>query len=429
MSQTRPTIQNPPGFLFLLQLIFNVIDRFVFCAAGILLLLTFSLCVRQPLSVHAAASSQRCLTVRYLDVEQGDSALITCDGESMLVDGGTSAQSSKIYTVLKNQSITKLKYIVATHPEADHVGGLPGALSYASCGAVLSPVTTSDNNAFQKLAKKCAEKNVPIQVPAPGDTYSLGGATIKILGPTDEIPNDANNNSIFFRLDYGTTSFLFTGDAEQMEQQLIMWNEYDDLQADVLKMPHHGSRGGASYAFLDAVNPTYAVISCKAGNSYGHPHQETMDLLQQHGTTVYRTDLQGDIVCTSDGTSITFSVSTKATGDLYAPGSKQSAGKSSGGTTSAKTTGSTSSSFGKIASGSTGAAAVQSSSVQTAGTASQSSSAAETHDYIANKNTGKFHYPSCSSVTKMKESNKLSITAARDQMIANGYSPCGNCHP
>ncbi len=338
----------------------------------------------------AAGSSAAGLTVRFLDVGQGDSALVVCDGEAMLVDGGESSESSKIYSVLKSQGITKLKYIVATHPHADHAGGLPGALGAASCEKVLSPVSDSDNASFQKLEKKCREKKIPIEVPAEGDTYTLGGAAITILGPTDEIPDDPNNNSLFFRLDYGTVSFLFTGDAEQMEQQLIMFNEYDSLKADVLKMPHHGSSNGASEAFLNAVDPDYAVISCGYGNSYGHPHEETVSLLQQHGTKVYRTDLQGDIVCTSDGKRLTFAPEKTTAQDLYSSGSElESAAQKS-----------------------------------TAGAAG-----ADTHPYIVNKNTGKFHYPSCGSVKKMKESNKRSVTATREQMIADGYSPCGNCKP
>ncbi len=175
-----------------------------------------------------------------------------------------------------------------------------------------------------------------------------------------------------------------------MEQQLIMFNEYDSLKADVLKMPHHGSSNGASEAFLNAVDPDYAVISCGYGNSYGHPHEETVSLLQQHGTKVYRTDLQGDIVCTSDGKRLTFAPEKTTAQDLYSSGSElESAAQKS-----------------------------------TAGAAG-----ADTHTYIVNKNTGKFHYPSCGSVKKMKESNKRSVTATREQMIADGYSPCGNCKP
>ncbi len=348
------------------------------------------------------------LVIRYLDVGQGDAALITCDGESMLVDGGTASQSSKIYSVLKKQGITELRYIVATHPDADHIGGIPGALNYAACDVLLSPVTTSDKTTFQKLAQKCREQKVKIEVPDEGEELELGDAVITILGPTDELPDDTNNNSIFFRLDYGTVSFLFTGDAEQLEQQLILHNEYDALQADVLKMPHHGSSNAASEAFLDAVNPTYAVISCEKGNSYGHPHEETMELLQDHETMVYRTDLQGDIVCTSDGTTIAFETAKETKEDLYVPGSALS--KADAGASQKEEAGSSAKSAGSTSK-------------------TDSSSTAEEQDYIVNKNTGKFHYPDCSSVKRMKESNKRAVRASREQMLADGYSPCGNCNP
>lgn len=320
----------------------------------------------------------------------------------MLVDGGDSSQSSKLYAVLKKQGITQLRYIVATHPDADHIGGLPGALRYASCETLLSPVETSDKAAFQKLEKKCREQKVTIEVPVEGEVLSLGSAVLRILGPTDELPDDTNNNSIVFRLEYGDTSFLFTGDAEQLEQQLILHNEYDLLQADVLKMPHHGSSNAASSAFLNAVEPDYAVISCKKGNSYGHPHEETMELLQSRGTAVYRTDLQGDIVCTSDGKTITFETAKSTKTDLYVSGSELAAG------TADKSTADT--------------AAASSGEQKDAGSS-------KVQEYIVNRNTGKFHYPGCSSVKKMKESNKLTVRATREEMIADGYSPCGNCRP
>ena len=357
------------------------------------------------------ASSGKGLTVTFLDVGQGDSALVVCDGEAMLVDGGESSESSAIYSVLKAQGITKLKYIVATHPHADHVGGLAGALGAASCEKVLSPVSSSDNSSFQKLAKKCRQKSVPIEVPKEGDTYTLGSAGITILGPTDELPDDPNNNSLFFRLDYGSVSFLFTGDAEQLEQQLLLHNEYDLLRADVLKMPHHGSSNGASEAFMNAVDPDYAVISCGLGNSYGHPHEETISLLKKHNTTLYRTDLQGDIVCTSDGKGLTFTTEKTTDQNLYVSGSELDA--SADGDSTPENTDQKSAADSKSA----------------ALSSSQASGNQTQHTYIANRNTGKFHDPSCPSVKKMKESNKLTISATREQMIADGYSPCGNCKP
>ncbi len=392
------------------------------------------------------------LTIRYIDVGQGDSALVVCDGEAMLVDGGESSQSSKIYTVLKNQNLTHLKYIVATHPHADHVGGLPGALTYADCDKVLSPVADSDNSSFTKLKKKCDQKNIPIEVPAEGAKYTLGGATLTILGPTDEIPDDPNNNSLFFRLDYGSTSFLFTGDAEQMEQQLLLHNEYDGLKADVIKMPHHGSSNGASEAFLKAVKPRFAVISCGAGNSYGHPHQETMSLLKAQNIAVHRTDLEGDILCTSDGTNITFSTQKTASTDLYAAGAQVSGtgskNKSAGTAQSASQSTSQSAAATSEAAGQSTAdqaAAQAAAQTEQAAQATQAAAAAQTAqaaaaqpaaasseqsiDYILNTNTKKFHYPNCSAVSKMKDSNKQAVNAVRSQLIAQGYSPCGICNP
>lgn len=380
------------------------------CRAAFLLalpaLLVLTVCAVPARAAGGAKTTKDGLTVRFLDVGQGDSALITCDGESMLVDGGGASESSKLYSVLKKQGITQLRYIVATHPDADHIGGLPGALRCASCETLLTPTLTSDKAVFRKLTQKCREQKTTVRVPAEGEELSLGSAVIRILGPTDELPDDTNNNSIVFRLEYGDTSFLFTGDAEQLEQQLIMHNEYDELQADVVKMPHHGSSNAASTAFLNAVDPDYAVISCKKGNSYGHPHEETMELLKSHGTVVYRTDLQGDIVCTSDGKSVSFTTAKSTETDRYVSGSEFA----TAGTAGKKT--------GESASASAGTSA-----------GAEGTAASKAQDYVVNRNTGKFHDPSCSSVKKMKESNKLPVRATREELIADGYSPCGNCRP
>lgn len=147
-------------------------------------------------------------------------------------------------------------------------------------------------------------KKAGITIPDVGETYTLGEAEFTIVG-VNSVPDDTDNASIVLRIVYGDTSFLFTGDAEQEAGNVILASG-QDIQSTVLKVGHHGSSTSTSEAFLDAVNPTYAVISCGAGNSYGHPHQEILDKLQNKGVEVYRTDLLGDVYCTSDGKEVSF---------------------------------------------------------------------------------------------------------------------------
>ena len=272
-------------------------------------------------SSSSGSASAGTFEADFIDVGQGDASLISCDGHYMLIDGGTSDQSQKIYAILKKKSVKHLDYIVCTHPHADHAGGLPGALAYASCGKALSSVDDYDNSSFQEFLKALKKRSVPLEVPQEGDTYSLGSAKITVLGPTDiDDSMDPNDMSLVLRIDYGKTSFLFPGDAEQEEQQLLMWNEEDQLKCTVLKAAHHGSGNGASYAFIAAVHPAITVISCGTGNSYGHPHEEALRLFKKEGSAVYRTDLQGDIILRSNGKKVTVSVSRNKNADVFVPG-------------------------------------------------------------------------------------------------------------
>jgi len=309
----------------------------------------------------------------------------------MLIDGGEPDQSQKIYAILKAKGIDHLDYIVATHTHSDHAGGLSGALQYASCDEALTTVTSSESTVFVTFLQQCEKHAVPVIVPAVGDTYSLGSASFKILGPTDMEPAmDENDKSLVLKMTYGSTSFLFTGDAEQEEQQLLMFNDYEDLNSDVLKASHHGSSNGASAAWIKAVRPKITVISCGKGNSYGHPHQETLNLLQQYSSAVYRTDLQGDIVITSDGTNITAVPEKNADADVWQPGAAAS----------------TSASVGE-----------------------QAQAAVSTGTYVVNKNTMKFHQPNCTSVSKISAKNRWDFTGSRQELIDQGYVPCKICNP
>ena len=245
-----------------------------------------------------------CLQIHYIDVGQADAALILCDGEAMLIDGGNKSDSSLLYSYLRDHDITHLQYVVGTHAHEDHIGGLSGALHYATADTVLCPVTEFDSEAFRDFTKTVAGQGLSVTVPEAGDSFSLGAATMTILhcDPDNENPN---NTGIVLRVDYGETSFLFTGDAER-EVEERMLDSGRNVSATVLKVGHHGSETSTSYRFLYEVQPQYAVISVGDNNNYGHPHDAVTSRLRDADVTVFRTDEQGDIICTSDGKTVTF---------------------------------------------------------------------------------------------------------------------------
>ncbi len=242
--------------------------------------------------------------VHFLDVGQADAALVLCDGESMLIDGGNAADSSLIYAYLEQEQLDVLDYIVCTHAHEDHVGGLSGALNYAQAETALAPVTDYNSKAFRNFVKYLDEQGKEIMIPQPGDYFSLGSAQVQVVGPISPSDNP-NNTSIVLKVTYGETSFLFTGDAERQEEQEILEAGFD-LESTVLKVGHHGSNTSSSYPFLREVMPEYAVISVGEGNDYGHPSEEVLSRFHDLGAQVYRTDELGHIICTSDGKNVTF---------------------------------------------------------------------------------------------------------------------------
>lgn len=329
----------------------------------------------------AGVSESGSFTIHFIDVGQADSALVTCDGHSMLIDGGNADDSNLVYSVLQRETDGHLDYVVGTHAHEDHIGGLSGAFEADTADVTFCPVTEYDSKAFRNFKTRADERGGGITVPAVGDTFTLGEASITVVA-VNSVPEDTNNTSIVIRIVYGDTSFLFTGDAEQETEEKIL-ETGQDIESTVLKVGHHGSSTSTSQAFLDAVSPTYAVISCGKDNSYGHPHSETLAKLSSAGVEVLRTDELGDIYCTSDGTEVTFS---------YGEYHKDS---------------------------DTSAAEIEE--------PQQPDTISET--YILNTNSRKFHRPDCSSASQISDANREEYTGTREELIEQGYTPCGYCKP
>lgn len=243
------------------------------------------------------------LDVYFLDVGQADASYITCGGESMMIDGGNKADSDYVVSFLKSHNTDELKYVFATHVHEDHVGGLAGALTQCDVQRVFCSKSSYSSKAFNDFKDKAKMRGADVEIPEPGDKYSLGGCTITVLAPY-ETSDEENDNSIVLKLEYGDTSFLFTGDAENGEEKDMLSNCRRDLKSDVLKVGHHGSETSTGYEFLREVMPEYAVISVGKDNSYGHPDDSVISRLQDEGASIYRTDENGIIKVHSDGKEI-----------------------------------------------------------------------------------------------------------------------------
>lgn len=247
------------------------------------------------------------MQVHFIDVGQADCILIQAEGENMLIDAGNNEDSNTVVSYLEECGVSSLTYVIGTHPHEDHIGSLDTVIQTFFIGEVFLPDVVHTTQTYEDVLQAIQEKGLSITEPVAGTSYSLGDATFTIVAPNEDYGDDFNNWSIGIRLVHGDNTFLFCGDAEQ-EAEEDMCNNGLDLSADVLKVSHHGSNTATSDEFLKAVSPTYAVIMCGKDNSYGHPHQETLQKLENTGITVYRTDIDGTIQMISDGTKISVSV-------------------------------------------------------------------------------------------------------------------------
>lgn len=247
------------------------------------------------------------LEVHFIDVGQGDATLLLTEGCAMLVDAGPEDGGTALQLYLEKQGVERLDYIIATHPDSDHIGGLDVVVTKFDCGTVLMPDIEKDSKSFRDAQAALSYKGLQSPALQAGERYAFGGAEFTVVAPNGHY-EDANNNSIGILLRHGDNRFLFTGDAEE-EAETDMLASGLALSADVYQVGHHGSRSSTGEAFLKAVHPAYAVISCGADNAYGHPHAEVLNRLRAAGVQVFRTDEQGSVVAVSDGEKITWNCS------------------------------------------------------------------------------------------------------------------------
>lgn len=329
------------------------------------------------------------LLVHFIDVGQGDSILIESDEEYMLIDAGENDMGERVVNYLKSVGVTKLSYVIGTHPHSDHIGGLDDVIRAFDVDKVILPDKEHTTKTFEDVLDAVIDKGLKLTKPVVGETYTIGKASFCIIAPNADYGDNLNNWSVGIKLIYQDTSFLMYGDAEKIAEQ-DMLNNGIDLSADVLKLSHHGSSTSSIKQMIEAISPAIAIIEVGEGNSYGHPHQEILDLLKNQGITVYRTDELGTILVYSDGENLKIASKKIQTPQVV-----------------------------------TKPESTEDKDVFT----EQGGSEDNTEIYVLNNNTKKFHTADCPSTDSITDKNKAEVETDREELIKQGYSPCKTCNP
>ena len=243
------------------------------------------------------------LRVNYIDVGQGDSIFIQLPNkETMLIDAGEAYEVDNVINYLNNLGITKIDYAVGTHPHTDHIGGLEEVINTFDIGSIYMPRASSTSKTYEDLLTTISNKGLKIKTAKSG-VVVLDDDNLKLefIAPNSDSYSELNNYSAVLKLTYLDNTFLFMGDAETLSEDEITY----DVDADVIKVGHHGSDSSSGIEFVKKVSPEYAIIMVGEGNSYNHPYQSIIDRYESVGAKVLRTDLDGNIVCDSDGVDVT----------------------------------------------------------------------------------------------------------------------------
>lgn len=343
-------------------------------------------------TASSAAKASDGLNIHMIDIGQGDSILLECDGSYMLIDAGDNDKGGVVVDYLKKNNISKLDYALITHPHSDHYGGFKTVFESVEPDNVVMTEAMNTTRTWEKLIDYIDSKKYNVIFPKTNDTINLGSSKLTMYVP--KITDSLNNCSIVVRAECRGMSALFTGDAEKSEEKDIL-NAGFDVSANVLKMGHHGSSTSTGNNFLSAINPEIALISCGKNNDYGHPHKETVTKLNKNNIPMFRTDVYGSIVVNLNNNTISLTTDNGHS-------EKITVGANQKNNSSSKSSSSKSS--------------------------SKSSSVKKTGKYVGNKNTHVFHSADCASVSKMSDSNKVYFKSY-DEAIGQGYTPAKDCNP
>lgn len=245
--------------------------------------------------------------VHFIDVGQADCILIASQGKYMLVDAGNNEDADFIVDYLDELGVKTLDYLIGTHPHEDHIGSLDAVINSFEVKTLILPPVTTTTKTFEDVLDAADARGLSITLPELGESHDLGAAAFTIIAPAGDYGDELNDWSVGIRLCYGETAFVMCGDAETAAETDIAAST-KTLKADVLKLSHHGSSTSSCAQFMSAVDPEFAVITCGVDNSYGHPHDETLEMLENRGIKYFRTDLQGSIVAYSDGSEISWNL-------------------------------------------------------------------------------------------------------------------------